>query len=73
MNEAKTLNISCNRVRELRIGRLMTQKELAKRSRVSLRTIYSIEKGKRCQMNTKRKILKALGLGIENKNEVFLQ
>ena len=50
-----------NRVRELRENRLMTQAQLAKRAKVALRTIHSVEKGMNCRMDTKRKILLALG------------
>lgn len=62
-----------NRVRELRQNRLMTQRELARKARVSLRTIHSVEKGVRCRMDTKRKILLALGLRFEDKDFVFPQ
>jgi DNA-binding XRE family transcriptional regulator len=61
-----------NRVRELREDRLLTQAQLARKARVALRTIHSVEKGMNCRMDTKRKILLALGIPFENKNEVFL-
>lgn len=61
-----------NRVRELREDRLMTQAQLAKRARVALRTIHSVEKGMNCRMDTKRKILLALGLRFEDKGQVFM-
>ena len=61
-----------NRVRELRENRLMTQAQLAKKARVALRTIHSVEKGMNCRMDTKRKILLALGLRFEDKDQVFL-
>ena len=54
--------IRLNRVRELRENRLMTQAQLARKARVALRTIHSVEKGMNCRMDTKRKILLALGL-----------
>lgn len=60
-----------NRVRELRENRLMTQAQLAKRAKVALRTIHSVEKGMNCRMDTKRKILLALGLRFEDKDQVF--
>ena len=60
-----------NRVRELREDRLMTQAQLARKARVALRTIHSVEKGMNCRMDTKRKILIALGLRFEDKNTVF--
>ena len=61
-----------NRVRELREDRLMTQAQLAKKARVALRTIHSVEKGMNCRMDTKRKILLALGLRFEDKDQVWL-
>lgn len=61
-----------NRVRELRENKLMTQAQLAKKARVALRTIHSVEKGMNCRMDTKRKILIALGMRFEDKDQVFL-
>ena len=60
-----------NRVRELRENRLMTQAQLARKAKVALRTIHSVEKGMNCRMDTKRKILIALGLRFEDKDQVF--
>ena len=62
---------SPNRVRELRENRLMTQAQLARKAKVALRTIHSVEKGMNCRMDTKRKILLALGLRFEDKDHVF--
>ena len=61
-----------NRVRELREHKLMTQAQLAKKARVALRTIHSVEKGMNCRMDTKRKILLALGVPFDQKGQVFL-
>jgi DNA-binding XRE family transcriptional regulator len=60
-----------NRVRELRENRLMTQAQLARKAKVALRTIHSVEKGMNCRMDTKRKILLALGMRFEDKDRVF--
>ena len=60
-----------NKVRELRRNRLMTQLQLARKAKVALRTIHSVEKGMNCRMSTKRKILLALGLKHEDKEWVF--
>ena len=60
-----------NRVRELRENRLMTQAQLARKAKVALRTIHSVEKGMNCRMDTKRKILLALSLRITDKDQVF--
>ena len=63
--------VRMNRVRELRENRLMTQAQLARKAKVALRTIHSVEKGMNCRMDTKRKILLALGLRFEDKDQVF--
>lgn len=60
-----------NRVRELRENKLMTQAQLARKAKVALRTIHSVEKGMNCRMDTKRKILLALGMSFEEKDQVF--
>ena len=41
-----------NRVRELRENKLMTQAQLARKAKVALRTIHSVEKGMNCRMDT---------------------
>jgi len=64
-------NVRRNRVRELRENRLMTQAQLARKAKVALRTIHSVEKGMNCRMDTKRKILLALGMRFEDKDQVF--
>jgi DNA-binding XRE family transcriptional regulator len=66
-----TKSFQQNRVRELRENRLMTQAQLARKAKVALRTIHSVEKGMNCRMDTKRKILLALGLRFEDKDQVF--
>ena len=75
MNEAHEMSTSPdrvrNRVRELRENKLMTQAQLARKAKVALRTIHSVEKGMNCRMDTKRKILLALGLRFEDKDLVF--
>ena len=60
-----------NNVRFYRKSRLMTQVDLARKSKVALRTIHSIEKGARCRMDTKRKILAGLGLSFCDREAVF--
>ncbi len=65
------LEVPGNRVRELRENKLMTQAQLARKAKVALRTIHSVEKGMNCRMDTKRKILLALGKRFEDKHQVF--
>ena len=62
---------SNNRVREIHEHKLMTQSQLARKARIALRTVHSVEKGLNCRMDTKRKILLALGLRFEDKDLVF--
>jgi DNA-binding XRE family transcriptional regulator len=71
MQEMSGLSTVGNRVREMRENKLMTQSQLARKARVALRTIHSVEKGMNCRMDTKRKILLALGLRFEDKDMVF--
>ncbi|MDJ0867546.1 MAG: helix-turn-helix transcriptional regulator [Myxococcota bacterium] len=71
MDSKGTPRIQRNRVRELRENRLMTQAQLARKAKVALRTIHSVEKGMNCRMDTKRKILLALGMRFEDKDYVF--
>jgi len=71
MENNRSKSIRKNRVRELRENRLMTQAQLARKAKVALRTIHSVEKGMNCRMDTKRKILLALGLRFEDKEQVF--
>jgi DNA-binding XRE family transcriptional regulator len=60
-----------NKLREARLSAMLTQKELAKKSGVSVRTILEVEKGSNCQMFTKRKLLFGLGLPFERRHEIF--
>ena len=71
MESNGTPSVRKNRVRELRENRLMTQAQLARKAKVALRTIHSVEKGMNCRMDTKRKILLALGMRFEDKDYVF--
>ena len=58
-----------NRIRAARQARAWTQSELAGRARVSPRTIHAVEKGQECRQATKRKILAALGVPWDLRNE----
>lgn len=61
-----------NNVRRLREDRLLSKAELARKAGVSALTIDRVESGKPCRMDTKRKIILALGMRIEDKDEVFV-
>lgn len=60
-----------NNVKSFREQLLMSKAELARKAGVSPLTIDRIEKGKECRMDTKRKILFALGLDLNEKEKVF--
>lgn len=60
-----------NNVRRLRQDRLLSKAELARRAGVSVLTIDRIEKGSPCRLDTKRKIILALGLKVADKEQVF--
>lgn len=60
-----------NNVRKLRQRAMMSKAELARRAGVSPLTIDRVEAGCPCRMDTKRKILEALGLQPSKAEEVF--
>lgn len=60
-----------NRIRAARQARGWTQADLADRAHVSARTIHAIEKGQACRQATKRKILTALGVSWDMRNDYF--
>jgi len=60
-----------NAVRRLREDRLLSKAELARKAGVSALTVDRVEAGLPCRMNTKRRIILALGLKIEDKDQVF--
>ena len=59
-----------NRLRETRIEKMMSKAELARRANLSVLTIDRVEKGLGCRMDTKRKILEALGLSLADRVRV---
>jgi len=50
---------------------MLSKTELAKRANISPMTVTRIEQGMRCRMETKRKILLALGYKPSDKKTVF--
>jgi ribosome-binding protein aMBF1 (putative translation factor) len=60
-----------NNVRKLRMERMMSKAELARRSGLSTLTVDRVERGMSCRMDTKRKILEALGLKPQDRVMVF--
>jgi DNA-binding XRE family transcriptional regulator len=50
---------------------LMSKAELARKAGVSPLTIDRIERGKNCRMETRRKIILALGYSLSDKDKIF--
>ena len=66
-------NIEKNFLKEIRESLLMSKSELSRKAKISPLTISRIEQGMPCRMDTKRKILLALGLKLTDKDKVFHQ
>ena len=60
-----------NNVRRLREDQLLTKAELARKAGVSPLTVSRIESGLDCRVDTKRKIILALGLTLSERQKVF--
>ncbi len=60
-----------NNVNKIREERLMSKMELARLAGLSSATIDRIERGESCRMETKRKIILALGYTLADKDSVF--
>ena len=58
-------------VRRIREGLMMSKAELARKAGLSTLTIDRVEAGKTCRLDTKRKILQALGRKVSDKGSVF--
>ena len=61
-----------NAVKKIREKLLMSKTELARKARVSAQTINRVETGQSCRMETKRKIILALGYDLSGKEKIFL-
>jgi DNA-binding XRE family transcriptional regulator len=60
-----------NAVKKIREGLLMSKAELARKAGVSPLTIDRVERGLSCRMETKRKIILALGHDLSDKYKIF--
>ncbi len=63
------MNVSA--VKTVREGLLMSKAELARKAGVSPLTIDRVERGKDCRMETKRKIILALGYDLSDREKIF--
>jgi len=62
-----------NNLQRLREELLLTKAELARKAGVSALTVARVEAGLECRVDTKRKIILALGLQPADKDRVFGQ
>ena len=60
-----------NNLKMLREAKLMSKAELARLAGVSAVTIDRIERGEQCRVETKRKIILALGFALTEREKVF--
>jgi len=60
-----------NRVKDIRESKMMSKAELARKTGLSVQTIDRIEKGHVCRLDTKRKILLALEIKLDERQKVF--
>ena len=60
-----------NNIKKIREKLLISKAELARKAGVSPLTIQRIEQGKNCRMETKRKLILALGYSLSEKGKLF--
>lgn len=60
-----------NNVKTLREAQLMSKAELARKAGISALTLDRVESGLSCRLDTKRKIILALGMTVAEKDRVF--
>jgi DNA-binding XRE family transcriptional regulator len=60
-----------NSLKKVRESLMMSKTELARKANVSPITVARIENGLACRMETKRKIILALGFKLSDKNKIF--
>jgi DNA-binding XRE family transcriptional regulator len=65
------MTVSANRVRQVREAKMMSKAELARKADVTVQTIHRIENGNECRLDTKRKIILALGFDLANRTRIF--
>ena len=63
--------VNTNSVRQIRESKMMSKAELARKANVTVQTIDRIEKGNECRLDTKRKIILALGYKLADRTQIF--
>ena len=60
-----------NNLQRYREAQMLSKAELARKAGLSTLTIDRVENGRPCRLDTKRKVLAALGLKVNDKDRVF--
>ena len=60
-----------NSLKKVREAILMSKAELARKANISPITISRIEQGFPCRLDTQRKIIKALGYKLSDRDKIF--
>ncbi len=60
-----------NNLKKIRENLLLSKSELARKAGISPLTVDRIERGFPCRVDTKRKIIHALGMKVTEKGKVF--
>jgi DNA-binding XRE family transcriptional regulator len=60
-----------NYLKKVRESLMISKAELSRKANISPVTITRIEQGRQCRMETKRKVILALGYNIPDKNKIF--
>ncbi|MGD0624323.1 MAG: helix-turn-helix domain-containing protein [Thermodesulfobacteriota bacterium] len=60
-----------NSLKRYRERLLLSKAELARKAGISTLTIDRVERGKSCRLETKRKIILALGLKLSERGKIF--
>ena len=63
--------MAINNVQRFRESLMMSKAELARKAGLSTLTIDRLEAGRPCRLDTKRKVLLALGMRVSDKDRVF--
>lgn len=65
--------MAINSVKKIRESKMMSKAELARKANVTVQTIDRIEKGNDCRLDTKRKIITALGYKLTERTKIFVE
>ena len=71
LHRSRKLSPHMNSLKNYREKLFLSKAELARKAGISTLTIDRVEKGKSCRLETKRKIILALGLSLSEGQKVF--